>query len=56
MRWEEVRNDDEDRRGPARDASIRPFALEVPERLLGLRRRIAARRWPERQTVTDVTC
>jgi pimeloyl-ACP methyl ester carboxylesterase len=33
---------------------IRPFSVEVPEEdLVDLRRRIAATRWPERQTVAD---
>jgi pimeloyl-ACP methyl ester carboxylesterase len=33
---------------------IRPFSVEVPEEdLVDLRRRIAATRWPERETVTD---
>jgi pimeloyl-ACP methyl ester carboxylesterase len=36
------------------DSSIRPFQVEVPEaELTGLRRRINATRWPERETVTD---
>jgi len=34
--------------------SIRPFVVDVPEaELTELRRRIAATRWPERETVTD---
>ena len=38
---------------PAADA-IRPFRVEVPdEQLLDLRLRIAATRWPDRETVTD---
>jgi Epoxide hydrolase N terminus len=33
---------------------IRPFHVEVPEEeLTDLRRRIAATRWPEKETVTD---
>jgi len=33
---------------------IRPFSVEVPEEdLVDLRRRIAATRWPERETVAD---
>src|SRR5205823_3340451 len=33
---------------------IRPFTVEVPEEdLVDLRRRIAATRWPERETVAD---
>jgi len=32
----------------------RPFSVEVPEEdLVDLRRRIAATRWPERETVAD---
>ena len=45
---------------PARPAAaaegdaIRPFHIDVPEEdLIDLRRRIAATRWPERETVTD---
>jgi pimeloyl-ACP methyl ester carboxylesterase len=35
---------------------IRPFTVEVPEEQLDdLRRRIAATRWPEKETVTDAT-
>jgi pimeloyl-ACP methyl ester carboxylesterase len=35
---------------------IRPFTVEVPEEQLDdLRRRIAATRWPENETVTDAT-
>jgi pimeloyl-ACP methyl ester carboxylesterase len=38
----------------ADDASIRPFHLTMPdEALVDLRRRIAATRWPERETVDD---
>jgi pimeloyl-ACP methyl ester carboxylesterase len=38
------------------DASIRPYRIEVPEAaLVDLRRRLAATRWPERETVTDQT-
>ena len=38
------------------DASIRPYRIEVPEAaLVDLRRRIAATRWPERETVSDQT-
>ena len=34
--------------------AIRPFRINVPEEeLVDLRRRIAATRWPERETVTD---
>ena len=38
---------------PAGDA-IRPFRIEIPQdALIDLRRRLAATRWPERETVTD---
>ena len=40
----------------ADDASIRPFHITVPdEALVDLRRRIAATRWPERETVDDAS-
>src|SRR5262245_39151687 len=36
------------------DGSIRPFRVAVPDsELVDLRRRIAATRWPDRETVTD---
>jgi pimeloyl-ACP methyl ester carboxylesterase len=36
------------------DTSVRPFRVEVPQGAIDdLRRRIAAMRWPERQTVSD---
>jgi pimeloyl-ACP methyl ester carboxylesterase len=38
----------------AEDGRIRPFHVDVPEEeLVDLRRRIAATRWPERETVAD---
>jgi hypothetical protein len=38
----------------AGDAAIRPFNVEIPEtQLIDLRRRIAATRWPDRETVND---
>jgi pimeloyl-ACP methyl ester carboxylesterase len=38
----------------ADDTSIRPFHVNVPEAaLVDLRKRIAATRWPDRETVTD---
>ena len=38
----------------ADDASIRPFHIHVPEEaLVALRRRLAATRWPSRETVAD---
>ena len=38
------------------DVSIRPFKVDVPEeQLADLRRRIAATRWPEKETVSDAT-
>jgi pimeloyl-ACP methyl ester carboxylesterase len=42
------------RRAAAQDTSIRPFRIDVPdEALVDLRRRIAATRWPDRETVAD---
>jgi pimeloyl-ACP methyl ester carboxylesterase len=41
-------------RTEADPTAIRPFQIRVPEEdLVDLRRRIAATRWPERETVTD---
>ena len=38
------------------DESVRPFQIKFPdEALLDLRRRIAATKWPERETVSDST-
>ena len=38
----------------AKSDAIRPFRINVPEEdLVDLRRRIAATRWPEKETVTD---
>src|SRR5262249_19650323 len=38
----------------ADDSAIRPFKIEVPEeQVVDLRRRIAATRWPDKETVTD---
>jgi pimeloyl-ACP methyl ester carboxylesterase len=38
----------------AQDAAIRPFRVNVPDAALAdLRRRIAATRWPDRETVSD---
>src|ERR1700694_5388486 len=38
------------------DVSIRPFKVDVPEeQLADLRSRIAATRWPEKETVADTT-
>src|SRR5256885_3173155 len=40
----------------AEDTAIRPFRVDVPEEaLVDLRRRIAATRWPERETVADAS-
>ncbi|HZJ54912.1 MAG TPA: epoxide hydrolase [Myxococcaceae bacterium] len=40
--------------GAAEDRSIRPFRAQVPQGALDdLRRRIAATRWPDRETVSD---
>src|SRR5690348_1667854 len=39
---------------PAEDPAIRPFQVSFPDtELTELRRRVAATRWPERETVTD---
>jgi pimeloyl-ACP methyl ester carboxylesterase len=36
------------------DSAIRPFRINIPqEALVDLRRRVAATRWPDRETVTD---
>ena len=41
-------------RAAAGDTPIRPFRVDIPEEaLLDLRRRIAATRWPDRETVDD---
>ena len=38
------------------DGAIRPFRVRVPQEALDdLRRRIAATRWPDRETVTDAS-
>ena len=40
--------------GTTEDAAIRPFTIEIPEaELEALRARIAATRWPGRETVAD---
>jgi hypothetical protein len=44
--------------GPAAadDSSIRPFRVHVPDSdLADLRRRIAATRWPDKETVSDAS-
>jgi pimeloyl-ACP methyl ester carboxylesterase len=46
----------EDVTKPAEGDAIRPFRVDIPEAdLVDLRRRIAATRWPERETVADDT-
>ena len=41
-------------RAAAGDDAIRPFRINVPEeQLVDLRRRIAATRWPDQETVDD---
>ena len=41
-------------RAAAQDGTIRPFHVDIPEEALtDLRRRIAATRWPDRETVSD---
>ena len=43
-----------DRTALAAEAQVRPFHVDVPEKaLLDLRQRIAATRWPDRETVAD---
>src|SRR5437764_590635 len=38
------------------ETAVRPFRVDIPEeQLIDLRRRLAATRWPERETVTDDT-
>ena len=37
----------------AEDNAIRPFHNNIPEEALDLRRRIAATRWPDKETVSD---
>src|SRR5438105_9042340 len=38
----------------AEDTAVRPFRIDVPEEaLVDLRRRVAATRWPDRETVSD---
>src|SRR3989442_14932421 len=40
----------------AEDKAVRPFRINIPdEALADLKRRIAATRWPERETVTDAS-
>ena len=40
--------------GRETDVEIRPFSVSIPEEaLVDLRRRIAATRWPDQETVTD---
>src|SRR5213078_4870567 len=40
----------------AAETAVRPFRVDIPEeQLVDLRRRLAATRWPERETVTDDT-
>jgi hypothetical protein len=41
-------------RAAAEDTTIRPFRVNIPDQdLAELRRRIAATRWPEKETVAD---
>src|SRR6204780_2128907 len=43
-------------RAAAEGDAIRPFRINVPEeQLVDLRRRIAATRWPDKETVTDAS-
>ena len=46
--------DDATLRGSNEDTAIRPFHVKVPQAALDdLRRRLAATRWPDRETVAD---
>jgi pimeloyl-ACP methyl ester carboxylesterase len=50
----EPSNQGDSRMGTIEDNAIRPFHINIPEEeLVDLRRRIAATRWPEQETVTD---
>ena len=50
----EVSQPQADSTADATTAAIRPFQVNVPEKeLVDLRQRIAATRWPDRETVTD---
>ncbi|MBV9701490.1 MAG: epoxide hydrolase N-terminal domain-containing protein, partial [Methylobacteriaceae bacterium] len=41
-------------RAAAADDAVRPFRVDIPqEQLTGLRRRLAATRWPDQETVPD---
>jgi hypothetical protein len=43
-------------RAPTEDESIRAFRINVPEeQLVDLRKRIAATRWPDKETVNDAS-
>jgi len=43
-------------RAPTGDTAVRPFRVHVPEAVLAdLRRRVKATRWPDRETVTDLS-
>jgi pimeloyl-ACP methyl ester carboxylesterase len=43
-------------RAPTGDTTVRPFRIHVPEPVLtDLRRRVLATRWPERETVDDLS-
>ena len=38
------------------EVAVRPFRIDVPEEeLVDLRRRVPATRWPDRDTVTDLS-
>ena len=42
--------------GTSEDVAIRPFSFSAPEEaLVDLRRRIAATRWPDKETVADTS-
>ncbi len=43
-------------RAPTGDTAVRPFRVHVPEAVLAdLRRRVKATRWPDRETVSDLS-
>ena len=52
----EPSNQGDSRMGTIEDNAIRPFHINIPdEQLVDLRRRIAATKWPEQETVTDAS-
>src|SRR3954470_1330552 len=52
--WGQAQPASQLRAKPRVDTAIRPFHISVPEdALVDLRQRLAATRWPDRETVTD---